>query len=568
MTKHYGVDVEKQREKLLKSEVAKGLISNIINLADSVLDREYPALKMSDYMLCFETGDRTVYEKACKERLNNCSYIWIAYWLTEDEKYKKPLCDLIFHICDEYTWCLPAHAHLIDENPPSSIAIETVDLFQAETVFMLVDIAIMIGDKLPHYVTDRIKYEVRRRVVVPLTKYTFPWMEEWCVTNWAAVCASGSLLAVLKYATEDEKTKILPVLEKCVEHFLSGYKDDGCCMEGYTYWKFGYGHFILYAALIYDYSNGKINYFDIPKVKEISLYLQRVRMGKDSFVTFSDSDLTFEFEPGLICFLKKMYGSEFKCPDLKYMSSSGLAMTYSVTNLLWFDTDYEADEDEYKTVFFKESQWYVNRGKNYSFAAKGGHNNEQHNHNDVGSFMIVAKDESDPLTDLGRALYVNGTFDDKIRYTLINNGSQGHSLPIINGETQKPGAEYGAKNVVAGDHFFEVDIEGAYEKGLINRIHRRFDLKEDCIEMCDTFEYSSLTKEIKERLVTRIKPEIIGNVVDLKSAQIIYDKESYDISVTKDKYRNRADTMDMAVYLIDFVPRKSGNKEFKILIEL
>ena len=107
----YGVNIEEQRKALLQSDIAKKLYQPIIDLADRALDKSYPALKMSDYMMYDETGDRAIFEKGYFERRNDCSYILVAYWLTNDEKYKKPLIDLICMICDEFTWCLPAHIH-------------------------------------------------------------------------------------------------------------------------------------------------------------------------------------------------------------------------------------------------------------------------------------------------------------------------------------------------------------------------------------------------------------------------------------------------------------------------
>lgn len=108
MRRYYGVDFDAIREDLLKSEVVKPIIEDLIKKADLAIGKVYEALKMSEYMLFSETGNRTTFEKQYFERRNDCSYISIAYWLTEDEKYIKPLIDAVYRICDEFTWCLPA----------------------------------------------------------------------------------------------------------------------------------------------------------------------------------------------------------------------------------------------------------------------------------------------------------------------------------------------------------------------------------------------------------------------------------------------------------------------------
>ena len=202
MKRYYGVDFDKQREALLKSEVAKPLINSLLEKADLALTKTYEALKMSEYMLFVETGDRTVFERKYFERRNDCSYISIAYWLTEDEKYKKPLIDGVFRICDEFTWCVPAHANL--KSNPSVKKIQTqIDLFQAETGRLLTDIATLVGEKLPDYVSERIGSEIRRRIIEPMKVREYWWHIN-TYTNWAAVCAGGVGVALLHFGTDDE----------------------------------------------------------------------------------------------------------------------------------------------------------------------------------------------------------------------------------------------------------------------------------------------------------------------------------------------------------------------------
>ena len=98
MKNYYGVDFKEQREKILKCEAAKEMTEDIMKKAESALNDEYPALKMSEYMLFIETGNRSIFESKYIKRRANCTYLSIAYWLTEDEKYVKPLTDVIFHI--------------------------------------------------------------------------------------------------------------------------------------------------------------------------------------------------------------------------------------------------------------------------------------------------------------------------------------------------------------------------------------------------------------------------------------------------------------------------------------
>jgi len=558
---YYGVDFVEQRKKLLKSNTAKALTEDVIEKADMALQEEYNALKISDYMMFLENGDRAVFEKEYFKRRNNCSYISIAYWLTGKDIYRQALIDLIFYICDEYTWCVPAHADL-NKEPSIEKIVGMIDLFQAETGRLLTDIVAMVGKKLPYYVNERIRYEIRRRIVKSVENRKFGWQHKDCKNNWAAVCAGGVGVAVLHYATEEEKEKILPLLNESMERFLSGFNDDGCCLEGYAYWNYGFGYYLIYAMAILDYSHGKINMFNNDKVKQIALYPQRVRMGKSKIVSFSDGGSEFTFSPGMFSLLRSIYGKEVLYPSLKLSTMQG--NIYSVKELLWFDTEYIEDEKEFLTTYFENTKWFIKQGEKYSFAAKGGNNNEPHNHNDIGSFMIVTEDDDIPLTDLGAPIYRKETFDPLYRYTILNNSSIGHSVPIINGQCQLEGENYKAKNVKTGTNYFELDIEDAYKSNIVKKINRRFTLNENSITLCDTIELSNETKDITERMISWTKPIIREDFVHLKTAKILFDKEKYKVDITQDKYRNHENTEDIDVFFIDFKFRESKETSFKI----
>lgn len=549
MGKCYGVDIEKQRVALQKSDVARKIYLPIIEKADAALEKIYPALKMSDYMMYEETGDRAVFEKGYFERRNDCSYILVAYWLTEDEKYRKPLIDLICMMCDEFTWCLPAHIHTdpLPEGYLSSSGV--VDLFAAETARLLADICEVVGDKLPDFIHERIAYEIDRRITKPLLKWKFWWQR--CTHNWAAVCASGSARAVIKFAKDDEIKALIPMFETCMEHFLSGYKDDGCCLEGFAYWRYGFGYFVIYADLMLEYTSGRVNYFENEKVRNIAMFPQRIRMGKGKTVCFSDGVNDFTIGSGIICYLRKQYGDAVQCPSLEYLGHKG--NVFSINELLWFDAEYKEDELSDATEIFEGAQWYITRRKNYSFAAKGGHNYEPHNHNDVGSFMIVASDDTVPLADIGAEKYRKETFTLDTRYNLLNHASWGHSVPIINGcGYQVYGMGYEAKNVRCGENTFSLDIEGAYEAGIIEKIHREFELSDKCVVLRDSFEFSDKTEYVTERFVSWDEPQIAAGVVSVGNASVNFDANRYSVSYSTATYRSHKGNEPVKVYLIDF----------------
>ena len=94
-----------------------------------------PELKYSDFKLFFTTGDRSIYEEPYFNRrwmLDTAALMSLIY--PENHDYLVRLMDVIYAICDEYTWCLPAHQGVLEKNNNS-----VIDLFAAETGLYLAE---------------------------------------------------------------------------------------------------------------------------------------------------------------------------------------------------------------------------------------------------------------------------------------------------------------------------------------------------------------------------------------------------------------------------------------------
>jgi hypothetical protein len=100
----------------------------------------------------------------------------------------------------------------------------------------------------------------------------------------------------------------------------------------------------------------------------------------------------------------------------------------------------------------------------FFFCAKGGHNAESHNHNDLGTCVLYF-DSKPCLVDIGRETYTAKTFSSR-RYEIWTMQSGYHQLPKINGVDQMQGRNYVAKNsTFSADSkkaVFSTDIAAAY----------------------------------------------------------------------------------------------------------
>lgn len=559
MEKYYGVNIQKQRELLLKSKAAEGIIEEVITKADNAIGKSYEALKISEYMLFYKTGDRATFEKKHMERRYDALDLAAALWLTDNEKYLEPLEDVIFNILDEFTWCVAAHtSHYTGDKTPEWYR-EEVDLFNARTAILLCDIYTITKDKLSLLTKRRIAEEIRRRIIEPIKEKSFVW--EKSNNNWLSYCVTGMSLSTALFGTNEEFQKLLPRFVGICDRYLGGFGEDCCCLEGGSYWT-AFSEFLRTAIVIKDASDGKIRLLEDERVEKIAAFQTKILMNPEKIVAFSDSKSSFSFRPGCISFLNKLYPHKIHIPDLKYRSPIG-SMGLGMIDILWFDVDYAPTPLKPLTTFFHKSEWYIARKKNFCFAAKGGFNKEPHNHNDIGSFMASSPDGKIPFGELGTGLYTRQYFEDDKRYTILNNGSQGHSVPIINGEYQQFGMDFCAKNTTAGDCFFETDMAGAYTQGIIEKAVRRFDISENGFTMKDTFLFSDKTETFIERILVSDNPIVSDGEIVLDGAKLTFDYQKYTAKVITIPYFHHTGEQKTATF-IDFEPKNKSERVFEM----
>ena len=501
------------------------------------------------YKIFFEKGSRLEYEAEYilhRKRLNAFVVMCLS-----GEDYIHELENAIWTICDEFTWALPAHQGGIPvaEHP------NRVDLFCAETAFMLSETLSLLEDRLNPMVADRMRFELRRRVIEP---YKAGNAHLTLHANWAAVCIAGIGAAVLYICEKEEANALIPQLVSQMEIFLDSFQADGCCLEGPLYWEYGFSHFCFFADLICHYTNGEINLMQSEKVHNIALYRQKVTLGADKVVPFADSCHVYKYHTGLSHFLAKTFEDIlpiFEENEVTYQEDLRQRFGALIRDFYWYDEKITGKNLPKGKYDFIDSMQFVFRKDKFVFAVKGGHNDEPHNHNDLGSFVLYA-DDTFILDDPGWSEYEDGYFGDG-RYNHICASSMGHSAPIINGKMQIPGKD--AKTVLLENTEDTVifDASAAYGETFI----RKYEVSETGVTITDTFDKDA---EVTERLVTRIKPVVEGGVVTVEEWEITADGAELD-GITEQIFHPRKnivawDTADSdTLYLIDFKV-KNGEK--------
>ena len=148
--------------------------------------------------------------------------------------------------------------------------------------------------------------------------------------------------------------------------------------------------------------------------------------------------------------------------------------------------------------------------KGWFFAAKGGYNDESHNHNDVGSFMLF-HNNLPVLVDAGVGTYTRKTFSSE-RYSIWTMQSNYHNLPIINGVAQAYGRQFRSSNVKCDKkkRRFSLDISQAYpSEAAVKQWERTYIMKEKGgLVIADQFELSAAKAPLVINFLTHAAPEL------------------------------------------------------------
>ena len=338
-------------------------------------------------------------------------------------------------------------------------------------------------DKIHPLISSRLKDEIMKKAVIPYyERDDFWWMglDGRRVNNWNPWTNHNLLTAIL--ILEDDPVQRLEGVEKVIrslDAFINGYPDDGGCDEGPSYWGRAGASLYQDLDLLKRATGGKFDVFDNPLVKNMGTYIYKACIDYPYFINFADADATTGSRPDIIY----RYGKEIGDPLMQRFGA------YLAQRQEWGEVTPQGKVDEQiiQLMYLDEIRhapaenvlirdfWLPDteiagardqKGSSagFFFAAKGGHNEESHNHNDLGT-CVLYYDGKPCLIDIGRETYTSKTFGPQ-RYEIWTMQSGYHQLPKINGVDQMQGREYRARNAAftadSRKAVFSTDIAGAY----------------------------------------------------------------------------------------------------------
>ncbi len=507
--------------------------------AEQALDYGWPPIKATDWMAFKTTGDRKIMENIHFARRKTLIRLVLAELCENEGRFIPQIVNGLFSICEESYWGLSAHWWGEVGYIPSP-QYPYIDLFAAETGALLSVTYHLLYEPLQDFcpdILDRLEYELERRIRVPyLTHRDFWWMG-WAsfkkgkrVNNWNPWILSNVLTTFL--LTEKHPKRLCEGIKKIMtelQHYYDSIPADGGCDEGPSYWGHAGGSLFENLYLLKLASGGAVDLFHDEKLKNMAAYMKKVHLADGRFVNFADAHASSQ--KGLM-WLAYGFGRETEQSEVSNFASavyqSGGVPPYtpddncSLRRAIWRVAMEKAMAKTAVSLplhgaveYLPDLEVAVLREGDWLIGAKGGHNAESHNHNDVGSFILY--DGGAPvLVDPGIGVYSKFTFGKwRYEYTPWVN-SDVHNLPVVNGVRQLQGEEFRSSGFEVEQGSIHTSFAGAYpsEAG-VREIDRRIELTEKGMCMADRFAFAADAKRVTEHFVTPLSVEIEGNVAIL-----------------------------------------------------
>ena len=429
-----------------------GLLSRLISDGADCQNQDWPVLTATDYLDYTRTGRRAYYEGKLFARRTLLNSMVLAECAEHEGNFMDSILNGIWSICEETSWCLPAHNSYIHDTPQLPLPDPkrpVIDLFSAETAAVLSTARYLLQselDAISPAIDSQIDKALTERIFLPYLKEHFWWMGDGTthVNNWTVWCTQNVLLSS-SLSNLEEGTRQAIFVKACesLDYFLAEYGEDGCCDEGAQYYR--HAGLCLFGCMeiLNAITDGHFkSLYQEPKIRNIAAYILQAHAAGPYYINFADCSPI----AGSCGAREFLFGKRTNCPRLMRLAAADfcesedpllkeehnlfyrLLTIFTAKEMTGFDTDGTTTGDD---IYYPSTGLFIVRDSRFCLAVKAGDNDDSHNHNDVGSFTIYQNGQ--PLfVDIGVETYQQKTFSPE-RYSIWTMQSQYHNLPSFTG---------------------------------------------------------------------------------------------------------------------------------------
>lgn len=534
---------------------------SLIRAGEKMLNYEWKVIRATDYLEYERSGERNIMQNPYEANRKAINALMLAELAEGKGRFIDQLINGAFYSCEMTSWVLSAH--LVRQTTKRSLPDyreQVIDLGSGNFGSMLSWVYYFFHDsfdKIDPVISQRLRHTLQERILDPYMNndrewwMAFQWKPGMIINNWNPWCNSNVLQCYLLLENDrDRLAKAVWRSMQSVDKFINFVKADGACEEGPSYWGHAAGKMYDYLQLLYDGTGGKISLFDQPIIKNMGEYIARSYVGNGWVVNFADASAKGGGDAPIIFRYGKAVGSDVMMQYAAYLNSlstrkslsSGRDMFRTLQSLLYAKEMGEA-EPSYQSpayTWYPETEFcYMTNKAGFFLAAKGGYNNESHNHNDAGTFSLYSN-TTPVFIDAGVGTYTRQTFSNE-RYTIWTMQSNYHNLPMINGVPQSFGSRYKATATSFDPKrmTFTANIATAYpEEAGVDKWIRSYTLNKNKgeVKIQDSFTLKELKEPNQVNFLTWGKIDvssegIVRIDVNGEKVELLYDKNTFTPSV-------------------------------------
>ena len=517
---------------------------------NTYLPMELKVITLWQYRQYWESGVLSHFGTHFHERGRAMLCLGMAEAYERRGRFTDKLVDVIWAILEESTWMLPQHSGHTPYGGgkvPPVVGDRYMHGIELASAYLSASMAVIyrycddILDAVSPIIRERMLYELRRRTIKPFINANFTWSGIYTgkCNNWCPWCVSNVLLTTA--LVENDMTVREKVVEKSLsllDIFTNVYAPDGGCNEGPTYWQGAGGTLFDCLEILFDLTEGKLDLFDNELIRNMGEYIASMNICEQNFVNFADGSPKVKLDANLVARYGKKCGSVSLETFGDYSDSFGdflfhYGHPYRTLRCLYTpsksgDIQMPKAKVAYympnlKVAIFRETE---TPSEGIFLAIKGGHNQESHNHNDVGNF-VVYKNGKPVIIDVGVGTYTRDTFGPN-RYTIWTMQSNYHNLAMFGGVGERQGMQYCSteEEYNEAEKSYSLNIANAYPAtaGVIS-YRRSAKLEPGVVTITDKVELDA-EKEMDFVLMSHVKPEITEIGISLaESCTLEYSKE-------------------------------------------
>ncbi|MDP4505493.1 heparinase II/III domain-containing protein [Nonomuraea turcica] len=465
-----------------------GALAAVRERAEAELGTPWPQPLASQYARYFRDGNRTRYESQVFERQDRLTRAVLMAASGEaggEQKWLDEAADGIVQLCEQSSWCWPAHEDTCRPRGTvlPDVATPCLDLGAADVAAQLAWADQALGDRLAERypgLRERVRAEVRVRVLDPFVqRRDWHWLGlDGDVHNWCPWICGNVLVAALRLAEPGwERACQVAWAVAGLDRYLTALPADGSVDEGYEYWWNGACRALEALDLLEHATSGRLDAADVPVVRETVRFPHRMHLGGPWYLNLADArarppadrpwQVLHRWARRLGEVDARRHAESQRTPGIRASAELGRALC-ELADDAWQHAE-RGEPPLVAGVWLPGTQVGLARtaggtARGLALAVKGGHNGEHHNHNDVGS-VVVAVDGVPVLVDAGRPTYTAQTFGPD-RYAIWTMQSTWHNVPEVRGAAQGQGHGFRARDVQVVDEpgRFEVrlDLAAAY----------------------------------------------------------------------------------------------------------